>query len=121
NSLNDDAKHAGAFYAKNMEIQPAAKVDFHPPSALECVPRQLTIPLQKECSSTSLPVPTHRGVTRAIWEGEEEVQTGKRVEPVEEFAFTFTEPVSLENFAETVRIVSVGCNSTRLGPGCEHD
>ncbi|HEY3497934.1 MAG TPA: hypothetical protein VGK73_24715, partial [Polyangiaceae bacterium] len=121
NTLNGTARHAGAFYAKNMEIQPQANPLFEPPSALECAPKQLRIPLVKECSSSTLARPTHSGPMRAIWDGQEEIETGKRAEPVENFTFKFAAPVSLDAFADSVRIVSVECSTTRLAPGCKHD
>lgn len=120
-TLSGTARHAGAFYAKHMEIQPRANPEFQPPSALECVPKQLRIPLVKACSSTTLARPAHTGPMRAIWDGEEEVERGKRAEPVENFTFRFGAPVSLESFADAVRIVSVDCPSSKLAPGCNHE
>ncbi len=46
-----------------------------------------------ECAGHDLEIVAHQGVTRALFEGEEALGTGKRVQAVEDFTFTFNEPV----------------------------
>src|SRR5690606_30589943 len=110
----------GAVYAANVTVMNDAQLHFERPAALACLPKQVRIPRAATCSTNSLSVTSHAGVTRAIWEGIESAADGKRVNPHESFTFAFSAPVTLADLAGAVSLVSVDCPAA--GPqDCGHE
>ncbi len=115
------AKHRGSFFAKNITVDAGVIVEPLPKEPNSCEKSEFRDAGSAECSGHGLEIVAHEGVTRALFEGEEGLATGKRVEPVEDFTFTFNQPVTLEKARSAVQILSTGCPASVLKAGCTHD
>ncbi|WP_437330110.1 M4 family metallopeptidase [Sorangium sp. So ce381] len=114
-------KHVAAFFAKNITVDAGVIVEAPPRDRSSCRHSEFRDAGSAECTGHDLEIVAHQGVTRALFEREEALGTGKRVEPVEDFTFTFNEPVSLDRARSAVQILSVSCPAEVLKAGCTHD
>jgi hypothetical protein len=115
------AKHRGSFFAKNITVDAGVIVEPLPRDPNSCQKSEFRDAGSAACSGHGLEIVSHQGVTRALFEGEETIAFGKRVEPVEDFTFTFNQPVTLEKARSAVQILSTGCPESVLKVGCTHD
>lgn len=100
----------GAVYGASVQVAAATDFDYQRPAALACLPKQVRVPVVGSCTGSALTIASHKGVTRALWEGVESLDTGKRASPVEKFTFQFSKAISIPQVAGTVSIVSTSCD-----------
>jgi choice-of-anchor A domain-containing protein len=115
------AAHAAAFFAKDVTVDVGVTIEPLPSGPISCKYHEFRDAETAACSGHGLELLKHEGVTRAIFEGFESFEVGKRVEPVEDFTFTFDQPISLDKASAAVQVLSVACPEEVLPPGCTDD